>query len=764
MTISFGGKAIAPCLLIGLAATSASPAAIAAGDVPAGKETSLDTVTVRADRQAQVADTKKETKSGSRATLTKEQLDKFVGLSSAVTGALAYVPGVHFGGGDASGIAEGNFSIRGFSKDQIGFTRDGVPVNDPLYLTPHADFMGDPENYGSVSVLYGSAAIDAPTLTASGGSVEIRTVAPTPERDFLFKQGFGSDSLRRTYFRANSGEYNGFSGWLSASHTEGNLWTDGAGEQRATRFEGNLQYRWGNGNRINGIFSLFDMKTNNYLNPTLAQFNAQPYGTGYPDVAFPTAGPAYGAGAGLPGGGASAKLQRADFSIQTYALNGLFNLGDSVRLRVDPYYVRVADGAASVAAVLLPNALLSPAVSGGATSGSRPVALEIFPSQYRLGTTTRLDFTVSDTNSLQLGSWFDYTHANNQQPAVAIGADGAPVSTNGGGIVAGVNGRPLYFTNQQDRISTQKVWLQDTWNFSPNWLLTAGVAYQHTLLQGTNVAGLLSGNASGNAAHYNRVLPSASLSYQLDARNQLYASVASNIRTPAVSSVFSSTATSPQTAETTLNHEIGWRFSTADLLVNTALFYDRFRNRQVSYSPVTGVTSYFNAGSVTTEGAELSFAGRLPHHFNYFGSWTYVRATQDDDYSANGLTANTRGRQLYNTPRNVASLGVGYDDSHFYANVVARYTGSYFGDLANTERIGSATVVDLNLGYRFKPPGVFIKSAVLSLNVNNLFNRHYLSSVNSGTVSAAQGSAFYAAPTYWLAQPVNVFANLALNF
>lgn len=766
MATRFRGGSWTPYLLIGFAASAATAHAIAADATQAtgSQAVELGTVTVHADRNSQVADTQKETKAGSRATLTKEQLDKFTGLDSAVTGALAYVPGVHFGGGDASGIAEGTFSIRGFSNDQIGFTRDGVPLNDPLYQTPHADFMGDPENYGSVSVLYGSAAVDAPTLTASGGSVEIKTVAPTADPGFLFKQGFGSNSLRRTFARVNSGEQDGFSGWLSVSHTEGNLWTDGPGEERATRVEGNLQYKWGNGNSINGIFSLFDMKTNSYLNPTLAQFSSEPYRTGYPDLAFPTSGPTYGAGESLPDGGASAKLQRADFSIQTYGLNSVFNLTDSIRLRVDPYYVRVADGAASVAAVLLPDALLAPGYSGADKSGYRPVALEIDPSQYRVGTPAKLDFSLSDTNSLQLGAWFDYIHANNQQPAVAIGADGSPVSTNGGGIITGADGKPLYFTNQQNRISTQKVWLQDTWNFAPQWLLTTSLAFQHTLLQGTNLAGLLSGSGYTASAAYNRVLPSASLAYQIDARNQVYVSATSNIRTPAAASVFSATTSSQQVAETTWNQEIGWRFSTADLLVNTALFYDKFKNRQVSYEPETGVTSYFNAGDVTTEGAEVSFAGKLPHHFNYFGAWTYVRAAQASDYTVGGLSAATSGRQLYNTPRNVASLGLGYDDTRYYANIVARYTGGFYGDLANTERIGSATVVDLNMGYRFKSPGLFIKSAVLSLNVNNLFNRHYIASVDSGSVSARPGTAFYAAPTYWLAQPVNVFANLSLYF
>lgn len=203
----------------------------------------LDAVVVQGQNQTSdtlVGDAKQEKAPESKATLTKGQLQKFVGLDSAVTGALKYLPGVHSSGGDSSGITEGSLNIRGFSQDQLGFTRDGIPLNDPQFLTPHADFMGDPENYDSVSVLYGSASINAPTLTASGGSVEIKSVAPTKESGVLYKQSVGSDSLYREFLRVNTGEINGFSAWLSGSRTTGDLWDNTGGELASSRYEATL--------------------------------------------------------------------------------------------------------------------------------------------------------------------------------------------------------------------------------------------------------------------------------------------------------------------------------------------------------------------------------------------------------------------------------------------------------------------------------------------------------------------------------------------
>ncbi|MFS9605626.1 TonB-dependent receptor, partial [Klebsiella pneumoniae] len=83
------------------------------------------------------------------------------------------------------------------------------------------------------------SSINAPTLTASGGSIEIKSVAPTKESGVLYKQSVGSDNLYREFVRVNTGEYKGFSAWLSASRTTADLWDDSDGELSSNRYEGN---------------------------------------------------------------------------------------------------------------------------------------------------------------------------------------------------------------------------------------------------------------------------------------------------------------------------------------------------------------------------------------------------------------------------------------------------------------------------------------------------------------------------------------------
>ncbi|MFS9669314.1 TonB-dependent receptor domain-containing protein, partial [Klebsiella pneumoniae] len=78
-------------------------------------------------------------------------------------------------------------------------------------------------------------------------------------------------------------------------------------------------------------------------------------------------------------------------------------------------------------------------------------------------------------------------------------------------------GNVAYNTNQANQITTQKLWVQDTWHINSDLALTTGFAWQHSELQGADRL-----KNYDNTEDYNRFLPSLSLSYQLDQQNQLY--------------------------------------------------------------------------------------------------------------------------------------------------------------------------------------------------------------------------------------------------
>ncbi|MDR2166150.1 MAG: TonB-dependent receptor [Zoogloeaceae bacterium] len=714
----------------------------------------LDAVVIRGDGQRKVVgDAVQETAPDSQVTLGKETLEKFVGLDSPVTGALSYTPGVFFAGSDSSGVTEGSFSIRGFSQDQVGVTRDGVPVNDPQYGSPHADFFGEPENYDSISVLYGSASNASPALTASGGSIALTTVAPTARAGAFLKQSFGGNHLRKTFVRANTGEHNGFSAWVSASRTTAELWTKGGGDIESNRYESNLQYRWGNGNRVNAVLSSFIMKTNSYHTPTLAEYRSQSYSAGYPEQGYPTVGPDPDAPV-TP----SLEGQRADFKIQTVGVNGLFNLSDAVQLRVNPYYVHVTEGTASIMAFGLNETQINRDLNqDGDRADTRPVIGALFPTQYRVGGTVTTDWFLNAQHTLQFGLWHDLIHARHQIQFQPADGKGKPYEIDGSNPIRDGNGEVVHLANKGNRVTSRKIWVQDTWNGIDDVTITAGLAALHTRLESERKAELFTpGLAYKRSATYNRLLPSVKLAWQRNATEQVFYSVTSNVKLPLVESLYSAPGSGEQKPEKAINQELGWRYGTDNLLLGATLFFNSFKDRQAS-TDVGGVTSYINAGDVKTRGLELSLNGKFATSFRYFGNLSYTSAKQGSDYRVdNGPVYDTRGKQLFNTPKYLASVGIGYDDGALYGNFLARYVGSFYGDLANREKIGDYTVFDLNFGYRKKLSG---HEVVFRLNLNNVFDKHYLSGVKGGVVLADASS-----PTYYRGQPRSVLGTLSVDF
>ncbi|WP_036265366.1 TonB-dependent receptor [Methylobacillus glycogenes] len=740
----------------------------------------LGSVVVVSDKEVRdnyLGDTKVESTPGSRATLTKFQLEKLAGIGS-VYDSLKFLPGVQSQGGNSYGAGGAGFTVRGFSGGQIGIVRDGLPLNDPLFQLAVGSVIGDPEDYESISLIYGSSSISLPSVTASGGSIILKTVAPTKEPGVMLKQSFGNYDVQKTYTRINFGEHNGFSGWISASDSRYDNWQAGRLRAQTKRFGANLQYQWDE-NSINFIISTQEMENWSTQPKTKAQYDAQPYKSGYPLTAFSTYRGTNGV-ADSVNPTASQYLYSTSFHVQNYMVNSHFKLSDKVDLYIDPYFQRIRGGTSSSGAVVLSEVGLGTDLNrdGDQIDTGVPFALQMLPAQYRPGISAKLDWQLSDSNKLQLGGWYERIHSRQTFSYVPIKANGKPFTNNGESNIA-VDGRgnAVYRSDQRTDMPTFKLWAEDVWSVNEQLKLTTALAYHQTKVEAHNIGQVLSGTSINynNPGYerdktYDRFLPAFSLDYQADQNNQLYYSVSSNLRVPAAASLYT-TANSSQKAETTINQEIGWRYRDSKISTSAALFYDNFKNRQVSYQTPQFVTAYYNAGKVETKGLELALNGLLPHSFNYSASYAYTLATQQEDFVVEGgngtgpAALDTKGKQLFNTPKHLASIGLGYDDGSFYSDIRAYYKSSLYGDLTNKEKVEGATTVNLALGYRVNNISRYFKNAVFSLNVNNLFDKEYLQGVSAGTLSSGLNDGrVRGTPTYLLAEPRTIVGSVQFNF
>jgi iron complex outermembrane receptor protein len=706
-----------------------------------------------------------------RSTVTKEALDKQTATGNAID-KLKYTPGLNISSEDNTGLSGFRFTMRGLNSDQVGMSVDGMPINDSGNYALYSNLLGDPENIDQIFVTQGSAESDGPHIGSSGGNIGIVTIRPTKETGAFVKQIMGSNATRKTFARLNTGEVNGLSNWLSVSHTEGEMWR-GSGAVRADKVEWNSFFDAGNGNTANLILKYHEQDNNSYSQLTKAQFQQN--------------GPKYDPYPATPTVGSNGKLNsyyalaQNPFQTFTGVLNTQFKLADNLALSVIPYYFWGNGSGVNSSSYALNRGSNAggvfdlsnlPTAAQYNADGSSTTGVYYRPSRtqtWRPGITTKLNWDLEE-HSLQFGYWYERARQSQTQPFIALKNNGKPTDTwPDGDAVVDANGNTVQGRDRFTVTPAQKVWAQDTWYFAPDWTLVAGLAYMNVKRDGTN-HGSLTEQAEKRNQSYNKLLPNAGLKYQLDERDQLFYSLSRNMRIPQNYVLYDKGVDSINSKpETSWNHELGWRFTGDDMTVAATLFYMQFKDRQVSSKDINGDFADINAGSVNNSGLELEWSGLLPNHFNYYTSYTYTKAEQQDDltvYNAGkAILLPTSGKQFANVPKNMLAANIGYDDGRFYGTFGGKYTSKLYGDLTNDEAISGRTVFNAGAGIYLPVDKKVVKDATLRLNVDNLFDKKYLDGVYTTKTNAATYGGFRDGdPAYIVGLERTVTVSLEANF
>lgn len=660
----------------------------------------------------------------SRSTVTKDALDKMPAAGNAID-KLKYTAGLNVSNNDASGLSGVSYTMRGMSADQVGLSSDGIPVNDSGDYAVYPNGMGDPENLEQIFVTQGSSEMDGPHIGASGGNIGLVSHRPAKEFGGFVKQTFGSNNLSKTFARLETGQHNGFSSWLSYSYTDSDKWR-GAGYSRADKVEWNGLYEHENGHSSSLIVKYNQQDTINYMTLSKRQFEQNGRKMDYATT------PIYNSRGQIS---QYYKLNRNNFETLNVTFTQKLQLRDNLALTLQPYYFSTNGGSFSSGSASVLSATSDRAGNydlSNLTSNTyyRPSWTET----WRPGITTKLKWDISDEHSLDIGYWFERARQRQTQPFIPIKSDGTPVNISGkpgdANQVTDANGNVVQGRNQFTVTPAHKIWIQDTWFFSPEWTFTGGLAYQHVERDGTNL-GSLYNVAEKKNKKYHEFLPSFNAAYRINTENQVFYNITRNMRTPpnyVLYNVGDSINTKP---ELSWNQELGWRFQDEDMLLSASLFFIRFTDRQISSRNAAGDYEMINAGKVENKGLELEWSGKLPHNFNYFAAYTYTDTTQKNNLATGGSQLPTTGKQVANAPKNMLNLGLGYDDGLYYAGVNSRYVGSFYGDMTNDEKIGGRTVFDLSAGVYLPVDKKIVKSATLRFGVNNLFDKAYLDSARS---------------------------------
>ncbi|WP_294275234.1 TonB-dependent receptor [uncultured Sphingomonas sp.] len=160
-----------------------------------------------------------------RAVVTQDYIEHTV-PGQSIFNAINLVPGVNYVASDPYGGNGGTITIRGFDQSRIAFTFDGLPLNDAGNYAVYSSQQVDPELVQSVNVSFGSTDVDTPTASASGGTVNYRTIMPTEKLSATTVYSHGPGNMNRVFGLINTGDLNasGTRAWVSASEQKYRLY------------------------------------------------------------------------------------------------------------------------------------------------------------------------------------------------------------------------------------------------------------------------------------------------------------------------------------------------------------------------------------------------------------------------------------------------------------------------------------------------------------------------------------------------------------
>lgn len=269
-------------------------------------------------------------------------------------------------------------------------------------------------------------------------------------------------------------------------------------------------------------------------------------------------------------------------------------------------------------------------------------------------------------------------------------------------------------TLQMDSHTEQQqvgLYAQDQIRFAERWIATLGGRYDEAR---TAVDSRITGSSQVQRDH--AFTGRAGLSYQMPNGVAPYASYATSFL-PLIGTNTTTGAAFKPTEGKQLEVGVKYQPVGSSNLYTAALFDLRKTNTSTS-DPLTGFVR--QVGETRSRGIELEAKTELRRGWNLTASYT----RHDVEVTRSDLVAEL-GKRPSLVPRDIASvwmdvkLGLG-----FGIGAGARYVGKTYGDAANQISVGGRTLVDAALHYE-------VDRWRFALNVNNLFDKEYLSTCAS---------------------------------
>ena len=732
-----------------------------------------------------------------RSTVTKDATEKDRATGNSYQ-ALALLPGINTFNHDATGLFGGGLNVRGFDVTQLGFTINGVPVNDSGSYSVFPQEYVDLENICTQQISQGNPDVESPHVGATGGSVNIVSCDPEEKRRLRVAQTFGMRSLSRTFVRFDSGRFanNMVKTFISASHSQSDKWK-GPGGAKRDHFDAAFSLDLSPDNRILGSIMYNKAVNNNIQTLTLAQLATLGYYGDYsptftPGHLTPVAGVRQ-AETGPLSPQQFYKLALNPFENAIVSVSGSFKLAENTYLKVQPY-LWYGYGTGGVQQRALSETAFLNTTTGrtgagrdlngdGDTLDSIIVANSSVTKTNRPGITTEISHLWGN-HQMKLGFWYERAQHRQTGPAVGVDANGNPADQwLRDGRILRPDGSQF---NSRDWLTTSpayQTYFSDTFSFmNDRGIVNFGARALSITRKFTNFA-----NEGGTTVNFNNtysieksfndILPQLGARFNIDREQQVFANVGKNFRAPP-NFAYAPTnnnvtitngvavLTGDVKAETSINTDIGYRYQGKALTFSATAFNVDFKDRQANaFDPNTLKSIYTNAGKARTRGVEMELGTVPVNGWSAYGSLTLQKSKVLNDIRTSATAVlPTSGKQFALTPQMLAGLSLQYSEGPYYVRAKGKKTGRQYATLMNDEEVPSYMTAELDAGYKFGD-FMFVKNSMLRLNVSNIGNTKYRNP-SSATVLNAKPFGTQAASNvfYYLGAPRFFSVTLSADF
>jgi iron complex outermembrane recepter protein len=245
--------------------------------------------------------------------------------------------------------------------------------------------------------------------------------------------------------------------------------------------------------------------------------------------------------------------------------------------------------------------------------------------------------------------------------------------------------------------------------------------------------------------------PKAGLNYELNSKNALYFSYARANREPNRVDYENSNAV----AEKLNDFELGWRFVTNKMKINTNLYYMAYKDQLIVTGNLDDVGNPIRSNSKESYrlGLEVDATINASNKVIIRPNFTLSR---NENRNLNVLGENVGTKEIAYSPSIIAGNALVYQPiKTLQIALLSKFVGEqYMNNIESTEaRLPSYFVNDLNITYEIKTTSIF-KSIVFTGLVNNILDKEYVSN----------GYMFDVFPYYYPQAGINGLLGLTLLF